>query len=29
MSVLDRMITQALKAKDEDQRDWTAIRAWA
>ena len=29
MSVLDRMITQALKAKDEDRRDWTAIRAWA
>ncbi len=29
MSFLDRMITQAMKAHDADQRDWTAIRAWA
>ncbi len=29
MSFLDRMISQAMKAQDEDRRDWAAIRAWA
>lgn len=29
MSFLDRMISQAMKAQDEDKRDWAAIRAWA
>ncbi|MBL8056607.1 MAG: flavodoxin domain-containing protein [Anaerolineales bacterium] len=29
MSFLDRLISQAMKAQDEDKRDWAAIRAWA
>jgi menaquinone-dependent protoporphyrinogen oxidase len=29
MSFLDRMISRAMKAADEDRRDWAAIRAWA
>jgi menaquinone-dependent protoporphyrinogen oxidase len=29
MSWFDRFISQAMKAKDEDKRDWGAIRAWA
>ena len=29
MSILDRMISQAIKAQDADKRDWSAIRTWA
>lgn len=29
MSFLDRLISQAMKARDEDKRDWAAIHAWA
>ncbi len=29
MSFFDRLITQAIKSKDEDLRDWPKIRAWA
>ena len=29
LSFLDRLIAQAVKAQDEDKRDWGAIRAWA
>ena len=29
MSLFDRLITQAIKSKEEDLRDWAKIRAWA
>jgi menaquinone-dependent protoporphyrinogen oxidase len=29
LAFLDRMISKAMKAQDQDQRDWNAIRAWA
>ena len=29
LSFLDRMIAKAVKAVDEDKRDWTLIRSWA
>ena len=29
MSFFDRLLSQAMKAKDEDLRDWAKIRAWA
>lgn len=29
MSFLDRFISNVMKAKDEDKRDWAAIRTWA
>ena len=28
MAFLDRMISKAMKAVDEDKRDWSAIRTW-
>jgi hypothetical protein len=29
MSFFDRLISNAMKAKDEDLRDWNKIRSWA
>jgi menaquinone-dependent protoporphyrinogen IX oxidase len=29
MSFFDRLISNAMKTKDEDLRDWAKIRAWA
>jgi hypothetical protein len=28
LSFLDRMVAKMVKSKDEDRRDWPAIRAW-